>query len=656
MLIHWLQLHPHWGGFVTFLISAMESLAIVGTVVPGSVMMAGIGALIGTGILPFWTTLIWAIAGAIAGDGASYMIGRHYKDHIREIWPFKTRPHLLESGKVFFEAHGGTSVFAGRFVGPVRAIIPLIAGMMQMPRYRFFLANISSGLIWAPAYMLPGFILGAISLQLPAHVAIRYIAIFLAFCLGLIILAWALKKLYDIIGDELNKHLTNTRKIWENSKRKYWLAKLLEHPEPAKRNLQLARLIALCFILLIFFTLMAILSVKGVHLSWNEAANSLSRNLRTPYLTDFFIVITYLSDTGVLAVVGAATTLYFVIAKQYRLAAYWVGYCFIVLASILCVKFFIHTPRPEGILVIRHGFSFPSGHTVRWIAMIGFLVTRLIWSLEKHFYKPIIRTFVTITLLIMMSRIYLSAHWLTDVVGGLLLGSALLLTGNLLYERKPEGKFNPKIMLTIVISTLIIGTSAYATLNFSQDKHNSEFKWNKIIVDENTWWEGKSMALPTHLTSALGMTGKLLNIQWAGSLNNIAHTLNNAGWERTAHIDWKQLLHPVALIQAMQSSPFLQRKYEGQIPALVFAKPDSHNSTMIIYLWDSHIELSPNQQKLWIGRVDYLRKHYNQQTEIVINGRLQHLKNELGNHSHKTIHGHHSYDSTKSILLVKPQG
>ena len=71
MLIHWLQLHPHWGGFVTFLISAMESLAIVGTVVPGSVMMAGIGALIGTGILPFWTTLIWAIAGAIAGDGAS---------------------------------------------------------------------------------------------------------------------------------------------------------------------------------------------------------------------------------------------------------------------------------------------------------------------------------------------------------------------------------------------------------------------------------------------------------------------------------------------------------------------------------------------------------------------------------------------------------
>src|SRR5690348_14259574 len=128
-IIEWLNANPGLAGLVTFLISASESIAIIGTILPGSVMMIAIGALVGASVIPFWSTLFYAILGAIIGDGISYWLGYHFKDRIYNIWPFKRYPQILESGETFFRNHGSLSVFIGRFVGPVRALVPVVAGM-----------------------------------------------------------------------------------------------------------------------------------------------------------------------------------------------------------------------------------------------------------------------------------------------------------------------------------------------------------------------------------------------------------------------------------------------------------------------------------------------------------------------------------------------
>lgn len=170
----WLNAHPHFSGLATFIISAAESVAIIGTVVPGSVMMTAIGALAGAGVIPLWSTIIWAILGAIVGDGISYRIGYHFKGRMHDVWPFRTYPSLLESGEKFFHKHGGTSVFIGRFVGPVRALVPLVAGMLGMSPLRFYIANVISAIGWAPAYMFPGILLGAFSLEFPRYCSAFY--------------------------------------------------------------------------------------------------------------------------------------------------------------------------------------------------------------------------------------------------------------------------------------------------------------------------------------------------------------------------------------------------------------------------------------------------------------------------------------------------
>ena len=159
-LLDWIAQHPQHAGWVIFLVSLAESLAIVGVLVPGVVILLGAGSLIGAGILDFWTSCAWAVAGAILGDGISYALGYHF-DYLAERWRwFRLHPDHLRKGHEFFEKWGDLSVMLGRFFGPIRAVVPLVAGLMDMPAKRFYLANVLSALVWAPAYLAPGMLVG----------------------------------------------------------------------------------------------------------------------------------------------------------------------------------------------------------------------------------------------------------------------------------------------------------------------------------------------------------------------------------------------------------------------------------------------------------------------------------------------------------------
>jgi undecaprenyl-diphosphatase len=98
----------------------------------------------------------------VFGDAVSYWLGRNFGGGIARVWPFSRHPELLSRGILFFERHGGKSVFIGRFFGPVRAVVPLAAGIMQMPRGRFWLANVISALVWAPMLLLVGDVVGEV--------------------------------------------------------------------------------------------------------------------------------------------------------------------------------------------------------------------------------------------------------------------------------------------------------------------------------------------------------------------------------------------------------------------------------------------------------------------------------------------------------------
>jgi membrane protein DedA with SNARE-associated domain len=120
------------------------------------------GTLMSTGSLPYWPVLAGAVTGAVLGDSVSFWLGDRYGDKIARIWPFTRNPNLLPNGTRFCARHGGKSVFIGRFFGPLRAVIPLVAGIMHMSRGRFWFANIASAIVWAPMLLFAGDAVGDI--------------------------------------------------------------------------------------------------------------------------------------------------------------------------------------------------------------------------------------------------------------------------------------------------------------------------------------------------------------------------------------------------------------------------------------------------------------------------------------------------------------
>ena len=159
-LLNWLSSHTRWLGLAIFLIALVESLAIAGLLVPGVVLIFAASALAGGGDLGLMAALSWAFAGAVCGDLISFVMGRWFHQDIRRMRLFARHPHWLDRGESFFRQYGTYSIVLGRFIGPIRPIIPMVAGMFDMPFWRFLLVNILSAVAWAPAYVLPGYVAG----------------------------------------------------------------------------------------------------------------------------------------------------------------------------------------------------------------------------------------------------------------------------------------------------------------------------------------------------------------------------------------------------------------------------------------------------------------------------------------------------------------
>jgi membrane protein DedA with SNARE-associated domain len=155
-MLDFISTHSGWAVAIMFVTAFGESFAFVSLLFPGTSLLIAAGALMAAGSLPYFPILAGAVIGAVLGDTVSFWIGHRFGGGLARVWPFTRSPELLPSGIRFFARHGGKSVFIGRFFGPVRAVIPLAAGIMRMPRGRFWFANVTSAMVWAPMLLFAG--------------------------------------------------------------------------------------------------------------------------------------------------------------------------------------------------------------------------------------------------------------------------------------------------------------------------------------------------------------------------------------------------------------------------------------------------------------------------------------------------------------------
>ncbi|HEU4806490.1 MAG TPA: DedA family protein [Nitrobacter sp.] len=161
-LVDFVRDHQVWAAPVVLVLAFGESIAFISLLVPAWSALLAIGALIGVSNISFWPVWIGAGIGAALGDWLSYWFGYHFKDRVAEMWPLSRYPDLLPRSQAFVQKWGIPSIYIGRFFGPLRATVPLAAGIFEMPYWRFQLANWISAMIWSAVLLKFGDVISRI--------------------------------------------------------------------------------------------------------------------------------------------------------------------------------------------------------------------------------------------------------------------------------------------------------------------------------------------------------------------------------------------------------------------------------------------------------------------------------------------------------------
>lgn len=419
-----LNAHPHWIEAAIFTTAFIESLAIAGIIVPGVAIMFVIGGIAGHAGTALWLALLWAALGAIAGDALSYWIGRRLQGRLHTLWPFTRYTQLLTQGETFFHRYGVWSVIIGRFIGPIRPVVPMVAGACAMPAPRFLACNVASAIAWAPTYVLPGYLVGAamaLNLQLPAHFTPTLII-----SLGVLItLAWVFVTLHirlDSRGTWHQRlqtaltHYRDSQRIWRlmSSRRPGGLA---EFP------------LASVFLFITASALFTLWSIIVVHTDWLRAldmgAAQFLQALRNPLTDPLMLGLTLLGDEKLLWQLFPVMVVVLLL-RGHQAAALHIALAGLSVAALTHgFKAAFDLPRPELVMRPPASGSYPSGHASGITVLLGMLGAFMAaeWSGRQRW--KIYLLIAVPMLLISLSRAYLGVHWLSDCIGGILLGLAL---------------------------------------------------------------------------------------------------------------------------------------------------------------------------------------------------------------------------------------
>lgn len=605
-IINYLHLHPHAAGVIAYLIAFSESLAVVGTIIPGSVTMTGVGVLIGAGVIPAGSTITWAILGAFSGDYLSYWLGHHFKERLYNMWPFTRYPIWLDRGERFFERHGGKSVVIGRFFGPMRPMIPMIAGMLGLTRLRFLVAALPSAAAWAALYMLPGILIGALSLELPHGMAIQFILGTLLFLVILWGLGWSIRVIFKKVKEPIDH---SVKECWNNLSRspKLWrITQLLAVEQRPTCHRQLYLLFTMLLTGILFLIVMFSVITHNSLTELNYPIFHLLHSIRTSLGDDVMILITFLGDKKVvLPTAGFVFAL--LLARQHgRAAWHWFLLMFITAGSVFVFKHLVPSIRPAGLFNQATTGSFPSGHVALAITVWGFLAVLLThdeYRDKKHIAYSIV---ALITVLVAFARLYLSAHWLTDVIGGVFLGLTCLQLIILSFRREIS-EHEPKSLLFATLGIFLIISATYGLFSFYTIKRNSTPAWPSYTTHLITWWQAKQPipGIPLYRRNRLGTPTQAFNIQWLGSLESIKNSLSKQGWvAEESSLTLKGTAHRLATRPTKDPLPTLPQLYQNQVPSLLMTKVNHKGPDLILRLWPLKLTLSHTKNPLWIGIID----------------------------------------------------
>jgi len=350
--------------------------------VPGTVLLFAVAVLAGSGALSLSETLLLGFLGGILGDAVSYLLGRHFHQNIRRLPGLRHHPEWMAGAESYFQRYGIASLLVGRFIGPLRPMLPMVAGMCDMPFPRFAAVSLLAAAGWSLAYLLPGWATGAaFRLPLPE-----------GFWLQAGIVAGSIAAMVGLsVNSSLRRHRRAT--IWISS--------------------------------------MSLLILTGLFVGYpyltalDQGVMTLVQEHRQPMLDEIAVTLTLIGEFRNMLMFSALLVVLLLICRQWRHALFTAGTLLVTALANTATKYFFARVRPEVLTDPLTTYSMPSGHASGAFALFLSLAV-----LAGRGQPPRMRlTWLLIgcmpALAIALSRVYLGAHWPTDVLAGAMLASCV---------------------------------------------------------------------------------------------------------------------------------------------------------------------------------------------------------------------------------------
>ena len=589
--IAWISAHPHAAGGLVFLIALCDALAVVGIVVPALPLLFAVGTLIGLGHLDGPYALLCAAAGAFVGDGLSYWIGHRWGPAMRGLWLFKRYPGLLDRGEQMFRRHGAKGIVIARFVGAVRPFVPAVAGMLRMPLKRYAPASAFAAVTWAAAFLAPGWIFGA-SYDAVAAVADK-LALALLGLFAALALVWALVlytwRWFAVHADNLLARALRWTRAHPRLGR--YAAALIDprRPESASLVVLAACLFAVAW-LWAGFT--AWLLVRGEPLLFDHELQSTMFALRNPLADRLMAALSAIGSAPVLGIASIAASLWLLWRKRWMAAAHWLAAIAVGLLLTVGLDALVDTPRPP---TAAAGFGFPSIAVTMTTVGFGFFAVLIAREFPgRQRVWPYLMAGVA-TALVAFARLYLGAHWLSDVVAGVLLGVVWLLVIGIAYRRHSARSFFIRPLVAVFYGTFALALAWYAprSADATLARFTPPAPQQRLSLLQ---WQAQGIADPRHF-----------DLQAAGDLRVLQQQLQTQGWRVQPPADWVSVLGLLDDERPLARKPVLPLALDAHPERLLLRRAGADDTqTEVLRIWPAPAQLDDGTP-LWVGRYERMQ-------------------------------------------------
>lgn len=578
---------------IVFFAALSEAIVLIGAVIPGTAIILAAAAIVGASRSPVWPILLAAILGAIAGDGISYWMGHRYKHRIPQMWPFRRYPRLLDQGDAYFASHGGKSVFIARFLPGVRAVVPISAGLSGMSVPRFYTANILSALIWAPVHVLPATALGAsaavlgqASGRLLVMLAIAGLAI-----AGLILLGWfGWSKLLPRLSAR-QEHMLERARTHDNWVNRLVL-RLLDPERPDDRAVALL-IAAFSVAFLGFINLLEEVAARGELARADLAMSNFVQGLRTDAGDQVMIAITGFGDGVVIGALTIVALAWLAWRRSWRLAG---GLAILLVATaafVPALKSTVQIARPLAMYSGAEAYSFPSGHATFAATLFGFAGWLTLRGLPLRWRWLPLAVAAIIIGLIVSSRVYLAAHWPSDVAAGTIFGVGATLIVALIFRKDDLTQARPAWLgLTLCAALLMIGSfHVYRTYPAAEARYVRNAP--TVTATKAEWADAGWATLPQHRIDLEGDLKEPIVLQWTGPVPELEAALAKLGWASPRPWSVATLASMFSPSPSFAELPVLPRLNNGRAAVLTLMKTSSDGATrQILRAWSTPLSIT----------------------------------------------------------------